>query len=688
MAILIPETLAHADQAELDSFSWLRKSLPDECCIWHHSGLELTEDEKPTFLGMAEYGGLFMIHVRALPVGDNTNETTALQDTLQEIHARHAAFLDLLRDTEEQDVVLPNGKLRPAIHCVCLLANRTARDISQQGLRPLAQNVVLLGKDEVSQLFAILQSATPSEGRLTPKQFNIVRLMVSPSLEIRMRRRATTTVSGSTEAVQQPLLLDVQQEQVVKSFLDLPDEQHGLSRDLDTRLVRGVPGSGKSVILLHRAHLLAQRFPNWNILVVTYNRSLAEFLAAKYRDFQACSPKVFVTNFHRWAYSQLHRANLWVEPYKKDRDRDSIMNASLTKSENAGLGVDSDYLRREVDWITDTGIASVDGYLQADRRGRKQRLTATQRRIVWRIRDEYIARSRQEGKTDWSLVAATLLDALNDGRVAGQQFDAILVDEAQDYAPIWFTILLKMLRPATNMLFMVADTAQKLYERPLSWKALGIDLKGNRSRVLKKSYRNTYQILQAASEVILGNSDVAQELKAEGDELIQADLNKLSMRPGPVPVLWWTKDQSAQINAVTSEIISLRQKCGYAWDDFAIFAKTNQELYAIERQCNMSGIPCTVQRGQDIDLSSDDVKIATLYAGKGLEFTNVFIIDVDQLKPAAWKRADEEITEALAAERRLLYVGMTRARDRLHLMYSGVLPEWLQQSLKSIDRRA
>lgn len=61
------------------------------------------------------------------------------------------------------------------------------------------------------------------------------------------------------------------------------------------------------------------------------------------------------------------------------------------------------------------------------------------------------------------------------------------------------------------------------------------------------------------------------------------------------------------------------------------------------------------------------VNLLTLHSTKGLEFSRVYIVGVENHQLPGWKALDEDLEQEIQEARRLLYVGMTRARDRLVL---------------------
>lgn len=79
----------------------------------------------------------------------------------------------------------------------------------------------------------------------------------------------------------------------------------------------------------------------------------------------------------------------------------------------------------------------------------------------------------------------------------------------------------------------------------------------------------------------------------------------------------------------------------------------------------------------DTDARNDDLNapsLMTLHAAKGLEFGVVFLVGLEEnILPHAFSQDDPE---SMAEERRLMYVGLTRAKDRLFLSYAFRRARW------------
>ena len=82
--------------------------------------------------------------------------------------------------------------------------------------------------------------------------------------------------------------------------------------------------------------------------------------------------------------------------------------------------------------------------------------------------------------------------------------------------------------------------------------------------------------------------------------------------------------------------------------------------------------------------------LATLHASKGLEFTQVFLLNVNE-GMIPYRRAVLE--SELEEERRLFYVGMTRAKRKLHLLwvkerYNRILqPSRFLEPLRAVEKQ-
>jgi hypothetical protein len=65
------------------------------------------------------------------------------------------------------------------------------------------------------------------------------------------------------------------------------------------------------------------------------------------------------------------------------------------------------------------------------------------------------------------------------------------------------------------------------------------------------------------------------------------------------------------------------------------------------------------------------VNLLTLHSTKGLEFSRVYIVGVENQVLPGWRAIQEDRIDEIQEGRRLLYVGMTRAKHRLVLTHAG-----------------
>ena len=87
----------------------------------------------------------------------------------------------------------------------------------------------------------------------------------------------------------------------------------------------------------------------------------------------------------------------------------------------------------------------------------------------------------------------------------------------------------------------------------------------------------------------------------------------------------------------------------------------------------------------DADSDGQKVTLMTLHAAKGLEFPVVFIVGMEEgILPHA--RVYEAGLSELEEERRLAYVGMTRAREELHLTYASSRMQFGQRGYNTVSR--
>jgi DNA polymerase III epsilon subunit family exonuclease len=83
----------------------------------------------------------------------------------------------------------------------------------------------------------------------------------------------------------------------------------------------------------------------------------------------------------------------------------------------------------------------------------------------------------------------------------------------------------------------------------------------------------------------------------------------------------------------------------------------------IERMLEKAALSTSV----GIETDPHRVNLLTLHSTKGLEFSRVYVVGVEDNEMPGWREVKENNTSAIQEARRLVYVGMTRAKDRLVL---------------------
>lgn len=128
---------------------------------------------------------------------------------------------------------------------------------------------------------------------LTLPQIDRVRWILFPQVRIGEQASLFDEAGSADEVPDMLRVMDIQQEQLARSLGD------------GHRVIHGVAGSGKTMILGYRAEYLARAHASGKpILVLCYNEPLAVMLAASMAA-KGLAGRVHCIHFHKWARAQL-----------------------------------------------------------------------------------------------------------------------------------------------------------------------------------------------------------------------------------------------------------------------------------------------------------------------------------------------------------------------------------------------
>lgn len=251
-------------------------------------------------------------------------------------------------------------------------------------------------------------------------------------------------------------------------------------------------------------------------------------------------------------------------------------------------------------------------------------------------------------------------------------YDAILIDEGQDFEGEWLKLVSLLLNPDTQSLLLVEDRAQSIYKRKRSYlQDTGLSFQG-RSKVLSINYRNTSQIVKFAWDFYRKHSIFKNKVvdrNFEG-EIIAPQSTK---RKGPEPGILKAATFFDEIRLVCRQIKKLHKEKNVSFDEMLILYRVKRTykcsvIDMIKRALDTEGLPYYWITENDVSKRSFEkedgkVKISTIDSSKGLDFRAVFIVNVDSMPFPLEEDKEREVS--------LLYIGMTRAKEYLCLSYSG-----------------
>lgn len=251
---------------------------------------------------------------------------------------------------------------------------------------------------------------------------------------------------------------------------------------------------------------------------------------------------------------------------------------------------------------------------------------------------------------------------------SGLRYDAILVDEGQDFSDDMIRVITSLLNPDTDHLTIAMDDAQDIYRPRAAWKTLGVKALGRVHR-LQGIYRNSREIAAFAERFAGRHEGAPEEVGARQLDL----LPDMLACHGPRPDLLACPDLETVLQRISVTISALQDQHGYPLSEFAVLypmrsppAGDGVNLpQAIQHALDASGIVWRwasedFRAKRSYDLTADSVTVSTAHSVKGLDFASVILVGFDLLEPGRW--TEEQL-------RSLTYVAITRARYHLHVPY-------------------
>lgn len=481
-------------------------------------------------------------------------------------------------------------------------------------------------------------------------------------------------------------------------FLHPEQRQYAQRSYMGPFRLSGGAGTGKTVVLLHRARMLARRDPESRVLLTTFTTNLADAMKT---DLERLDPGlrrasglggagVHVAGIDAIASAVLRRAGVEIAA-----DTEAVLGVGTVQ---VGGRTPEDVWREVLDGAPDGFpaalrspaflraeygavvlphlIATRAEYFKQRRPGRGVALDRAKRSAVWDVIEAYRARARVDGTVDFA--EAATIAAAHLRRIAAdtgeRAADHVLVDEGQDLAPAHWALLRALVAEHSDDLFIAEDSHQRIYGQRVVLSQFGIAVVG-RSRRLTLNYRTTAQNLAYAVGVLRGGAYVDLEESKEASE------DYRSARSGPQPRLMPCGSLTEELDQAADLVRSWESEID-APETVAVLVRDRWQRDRVVTGLAERGVPV---RGVDREhIAPGQPVVMTMHRAKGTEFAKVLLFGVgDGAVPAGLKDEQYDQTawaDAMLRERSLVYVAATRARDELAISWSGQPSALLQGS--------
>ena len=391
--------------------------------------------------------------------------------------------------------------------------------------------------------------------------------------------------------------------------------------------INGAAGTGKSVVLMHRAVHLARNLTDTKarVLVTTFTTNLSITTKGLIKKLGPdVADRIEVTNLHALSRTICSRAG-WKGRIASDEELQNIWKEVWFDSTLGELPMSHEELQKEFNTIVDpNGIDNEDDYLTAVRTGRP-RLNRDQRRNAWAAFRSFIRGLKKRN-------LLTFEGAIHEARLAVEQgnfpqYVHVLVDEVQDFS-LEALRLVRALSPidngTLNPLCTVGDGHQRIYRSKIPLSRAGIDIRG-RSRRLKINYRTSEEIRMFAQGILQG---------VDVDDLDGGTVSIVgdhSVFKGPAPLVEYCANEKDEAEAIVAWVQTLTEGHGLANNNICV-APYKPE---IREALTAAGLPTHELKPREEDPSDSipGIRMGSMKRIKGLEFRAVALACADPSDP-------------------------------------------------------